>query len=149
MLRSSLAILSILAIIGCASSSGPINKAALRGDAEAIAPLVEKGEDINKVGAHGMTPLINATYYGFAPTVRELLRLGADPDIQDDQKWTALHYASSGGRPDMVKMLLDAGADPNIEDLYGKTATTYAEEYDQRGKGDGFFMKALFQIGRE
>jgi hypothetical protein len=46
-------------------------------------------------------------------------------------------------------MLLDAGADPNIEDLYGKTATTYAEEYDKRGKGGGFFMKALFQIGRE
>jgi ankyrin repeat protein len=79
LLRSQLAVLSILVILGCASSYGPINKAALRGDAEAIASLVQKGEDINKVGAHGMTPLINATYYGFAPTVREILRLGPIP----------------------------------------------------------------------
>jgi hypothetical protein len=31
-----------------------------------------------------MTPLIQATYYGYAPTVRELLRLGTDPNMQDE-----------------------------------------------------------------
>ena len=150
MLRSLTAIIATLAIISCAPASayGPIHGAAVNGDAEAVEALVSQGEDINRVGPHGMTPIINATYYGYLPVVRELIRLGANLDAQDEQKWTALHYAADSGRGDIVKLLLDAGANPGVEDLYGKTAATYAEEYDKRGSG-GFFLKALFQIGRE
>jgi hypothetical protein len=50
---------------------------------------------------------------------------------------------------DIVKILIKAGADKTIEDLYGKKVEMYAEELDRRGGDGGFFLKALFQIGRE
>lgn len=125
-------VLLSLSLLSCAKSANRLlHFAAMDGDVDRVADLVGKGGDVNDIGVYGMTPLVEATYYGFAPTVRTLLKHGADPNIQDKDKRTALHYAAASGRKDIVKILLDGGADPAIEDIYGRTAEMHAEDMKQ------------------
>ena len=81
--------------------------------------LVAAGMPMEQTGSGGLTPLLNAAFYGNAEAVQTLLELGAKPDATDDEGFTALHSAAEQGFVKVVELLLAKGAPlevPNKKD---------------------------------
>lgn len=91
------------------ASGGVLHLAAKRGDARAVAWLLEHGADANVRWAHwdaNVTPLHLAAWQGHADVVRALLDRGADPTIRDSKHdGDAIGWAEHGGQADVVRML--------------------------------------------
>src|SRR5687768_2543966 len=70
------------------SRAGLLHLLAKRGDARAVAWLLDRGFDVNERWGHWeaeVTPLHLAALHGHTPVVRLLLEAGADPAIRDSQ----------------------------------------------------------------
>ena len=106
------------------SGSTPLHHAAVSGNAEVVAVLLEAGAD-SMLGGGDDTPLHWATT---PEVVAVLLEAGADLDAPDDNGKTPLHWAALLGTAEVVTALLEAGADPKARDSKDKLPFDYAED---------------------
>ena len=101
-----------------------------QGDLERVRQLIQDGQDVNRGGSDGVTPLMEAAHYGRDQIVRELIRAGADVNGKDIIKRTALHLASSSwGHSSVIKTLAEAGANLNVQDEDGVTPLMEAAKW--------------------
>ena len=93
-----------------------LRQAALDGDRDRVASLIEAGTEVDAVDPDGHTALMFAAFNGHSEIILILLGEGAELDRRDLMGRTALLYASTGPFPETVKILLDKGALPNLVD---------------------------------
>lgn len=67
--------------------------------------LLEAGADLNAQNEDGITPLMNAAWFGCLDSAQELLRRGADPRIRDNKGRTATDLAFERGHKNVVELL--------------------------------------------
>lgn len=92
-------------------------EAALAGDADAVAALLEDGLPPDSRVA-GSTALYTAVVQGEAKVVALLLQAGADPNLRsgDQTEGTPLCAAACHGHEEIVRALLAYGADANLRE---------------------------------
>ena len=122
------------------AGSTPLMYAALYGDVDATARLLEAGADPNAVSDGGSTALMLAVHD--ADKTRLLLEAGANPNVRPDDGRTALiiaagQFGSSAG----VELLLQRGANAAAT-ANGTTALRLAA-----GTGDADVMRLLIERG--
>lgn len=93
---------------------------------QALAWLLEQGQDVDRANAFGKTPLMHAAQRNNLEAVRLLLDRGADPNaatVQPEDNCfytlsranvTALHYAVRYGSRELIELLVARGARPFI-----------------------------------
>ncbi|XP_053506985.1 ankyrin repeat domain-containing protein 12-like isoform X1 [Ictalurus furcatus] len=99
-------------------------------------------EKVNKMNAHGQTPLHMAAFRGDVKQVKELIGLGADVNVKDFAGWTPLHEACNLGYYDAAKVLIGAGAEVNTQGLDDDTPL-----HDASSNGHKDIVKLLLQYG--
>jgi ankyrin repeat protein len=67
--------------------------------------LIDAGADANARDEEGITPLMNAAWFGCYSSLQELLRRGADPRVSDKKGRTARDLASERGYKDVMELL--------------------------------------------
>ncbi|QDT14451.1 ankyrin repeat domain-containing protein [Alienimonas californiensis] len=96
------------------SQSTALCSAAGAGAKRATELLIRSGADVNRPGAHDMTPLMQACSCGGKKGEKVaalLLDAGADVNaVRAADEMTALKFAVGGGTPETVRGLVDAGA---------------------------------------
>jgi Ankyrin repeats (many copies) len=65
--------------------------------ATCVRVLLDAGADINARDEGGITPLMNAAWFGCVDAVRELLQRGADPLLRENKNRSAMDLASERG----------------------------------------------------
>ncbi|XP_029652129.1 serine/threonine-protein phosphatase 6 regulatory ankyrin repeat subunit B-like isoform X2 [Octopus sinensis] len=96
-------------------------------DVKGLKTLIEeKPGQINKRDECGVTPLIEASYYGKARIIEMLIDAGADVGARDHVGCTALHWAVDGDRLQAVEILLSRGSDVNAQSNDGQTPLHWA-----------------------
>lgn len=127
-----------------AAGATPIMYAAMNGNMEIIALLLERGVDIHARAAGNRTVLMMAAMMGQLQAVRLLLEKGAELNVKDDWGYTPLLYAASSwcNDPALVKALLAHGADLHVTSQDGETALKLA-----RRKGRNEVFRILEKAG--
>ena len=82
--------------------------AAIPGDAQTMALLIDRGADVNAVAHFNWTALMVAASKGHGEGVRLLLAHDAAPNVQDTYGWTPLMRAVYGNKHAAVAALLGA-----------------------------------------
>lgn len=83
--------------------------------AEFVDKLIDLGSDVNAADAHGQTPLLRASMFGYTKTVDILLASGACPNFAEHQFGaTPLFLCASFSNVECVKALVKAGAEVNV-----------------------------------
>ena len=93
-----------------AAFAGPIHDAAKAGDADALAKLLDAGENIEEQTATGETPLISASLAGQTKIVEFLLARHAMIEARNNYGLTPLHAVAYGGHADTAAVLIAHGA---------------------------------------
>jgi ankyrin repeat protein len=106
-----------------------LNRAAERGDLDAIRAALDAGADIDAQDERGRTAVMAATYAHRTDAVRLLFEHGADPDIRDEMLNNPFLYAGAEGYLDILKLANVAGADPTIVNRFGGVALIPASEH--------------------
>ena len=83
--------------------------------------LIAAGADVNAIGNHGRTALINAVRDGHTEIIKLLIAAGADVNARDNSGNTALSNAACSIDTEIIKLLLAAGVDVNARDYLGRT----------------------------
>ena len=123
---------AVAVLLGAAGSAAadraasPIADAAMKGDAAAVANLIDQRADVNAAQTDGATALHWAVYRGDVATATALLKAGASVKQPNREGVTPLSLACQSGNVDVVRLLLDAGADPNETLPNGETALMMA-----------------------
>lgn len=104
---------------------------ARQGDAEGLAPMLERGLPPNMSNHKGDTLLILASYHGHLEASRLLLQHGADANRFNDMAQTALAGAAFKGNVEMTRLLLEFGADVNFVPPGGKTPLMFASMFNR------------------
>lgn len=109
----------------------PIHIAAIGGNVDIIAMLLDAGAEINKRGGgDGTTPLGFAVDYSHLEAVRFLLAKGANPFVVlDDSGDSCLHMAARNNNVKIAKLLIKAGLE-NAPDRNGTTPYSLAWRYN-------------------
>jgi hypothetical protein len=102
----------------------PLMLAALKGQVEVAARLIELGADVNKPG---WTPLHYAASGGHPAMIQLLLDQDAYIDAESPNGSTPLMMAAMYGTPSAVKLLLESGADPLLKNELGLSALDFAQ----------------------
>ena len=126
------------------AAAGDLADAAMRGDAAAVATLLDGGADVNEPRSDGATALHWAVYEDRPDLVALLIDSGADVSARNRAGVTPLSLAAETGNVNMVARLLDAGAD--VEDTLpnGETALMMAAR-----TGDVDTIELLIDQGAE
>jgi ankyrin repeat protein len=95
-----------------------------RDTAEIRALVATNPSAVNRRGAAGWTPLMEATLNSDKDMVGRLLDASADSNLRDDAGATALMWAA--GDVDKARLLLDHGADPNAKSADARTPVMIA-----------------------
>ena len=125
---------SLVLLAGLASPAetdlGDLGEAALRGDAEAVRSLLDRGADVeSKTRIGSYTPLHLASRGGHVPVIGLLLEAGANPRaVTTTSGVTPLHLAAASiGGAEAVAVLLAHGADANAREASaGQTPLMFA-----------------------
>jgi len=108
---SALAAVVMTTIAAAGPPESPVADAAMRGDAEAIVALLQRGADVNAAQGDGMTALHWAAERNDVRLAEMLRAAGADLEsVTRIGGYVPLHVAAKEGRADMVRWLLQAGA---------------------------------------
>lgn len=83
----------------------PMNVAATRGSIDEMGVLISSGADINCVGEHGYTPLLNAIEQCKLEAVVWLVGRGADMDVRTCDGMTAFDVAEAVNCLDIIDFL--------------------------------------------
>src|SRR5882724_11031334 len=87
-------------------------EAARKGDAPAVAALLDKGAEVNARFRYGTTALFKAAERGNVEVVKVLLARGVDVTVKDTfYQTTAMSWALSNKHIDVVRALLDKSPD--------------------------------------
>jgi len=70
-----------------------------------VRALIEAGADPNARNEEGITPLMNAAWFGCRDSVKELLRRGADSSVRDAKDRSARDLAVERGHKDIEDLL--------------------------------------------
>lgn len=106
------------------ADESPLMLAALKGHADLVRRLIDRGADINKPG---WTPLHYAATQGHLDIMRMLLEAHAYIDAESPNGTTPLMMAAHYGTSDAVRLLLDAGADAALKNQLGLSAQDFAQ----------------------
>ena len=119
-----------------------LHDAALTGDRELLADLLNRGADPNTFDDIGKTPLHYAAEREDAEMIRMLIAAGADVNAHDEATIgnTPLREIAERCSLAVATLLVDAGADPTIEGWMRLTALDKAQA---RKRGDG---PAVYQL---
>lgn len=87
-------------------------EAARKGDAAAVAALLDKGADVNAKFRYGTTVLFKAAERGNVEVVKVLLARGVDATVKDTfYKTTAMTWALDNKHVEVVRLLLEKSPD--------------------------------------
>lgn len=87
-------------------------EAVRKGDAAAVASLLDRGADVNAKFRYGTTALFKAAERGNVEVTKVLLERGADVKVKDTfYQTTAMTWALNGKHYEIVRLLLQKGAD--------------------------------------
>ena len=79
--------------------------AAVEGETECLAKLLEHRSDVNVKDKKGVTALMTAARYGDVDCVQMLLEYGADKEMRDVRGMSALEYAKEADAESIVELL--------------------------------------------
>lgn len=99
----------------------PVLLLAITQDDAVADALLKAGAKPDLTDSMGVTPLMQAAWYGKVATVKALLDHGANPNLKQKGGNTALIAAASQGKIDAIKLLVPAGADVNAKNEEGWT----------------------------
>jgi ankyrin repeat protein len=109
--RPLLACIAALCLAAAPPADSPVADAAMRGDADAVRALLQRGEDVNAAQGDGMTALHWAAMRGDADVARMLIYAGARLEaVTRNGSYTPLHLAARAGRTPALAALLEGGA---------------------------------------
>jgi ankyrin repeat protein len=115
------ALLALFATTAIRAADPGLLEAAEEGlHAPSIAALAA-GEDPNRAGPDGTTPIMWAAYHGDLALVEALIAAGADVTPANAFGTSAITEAAIIGHAGILAALLAAGADPNFENPEGET----------------------------
>lgn len=141
----SVALLLLLAVVGCADEpesvpAGKLVEAAARGDAAAVATLIDRGADVNEKDATGRTAVTAAAYAGSAEAVRLLAGAGADVNVRDDTQSNAFLALGETGNVAVLEEVLKGSPDVTLTNRFGGTALIPAAD-----RGHVAMVRALLE----
>lgn len=108
--------------------AGSLSDAVVAGDVGRAQALLEEGADVDRPGALGLTPLMQAANREDVEMVHLLLDAGADPTAEGSMGMTALHVAVRADSAEVVSTLLERGADPRRRSRDGMDAVAHAAD---------------------
>ena len=126
------------------ATAGDLADAAMRGDAAAVAALLDGGADANDSRSDGATALHWAVYRDRPDLAALLIDAGADVAARNRAGVTPVSLAAESGNAAMVERLLDAGANPGEMLPNGETALMMAAR-----TGDVETIQLLIDRGAE
>jgi ankyrin repeat protein len=116
--------------------------AALAGNANGAARLLDKGARVDEPNDAQMTPLFHAANNGQAAVVAALLERGARPDCSESRYGdSALMRAANDGQLEIVRLLVERRADLEHENKDGLTAFIMAARNGHRDVVDFLLAK--------
>ena len=111
-----------------------LHAAALRGDAPALAKLLNSGAALNATDAAGRTPLHVAAFARQPEAVRALLQAGADPAKLEQGRYDAVTIAAVADDEVTLRALLAGGASAKlVTSRYDGTALIAAAHLGHEG----------------
>jgi ankyrin repeat protein len=122
----SLLALIVLFAIATPGIAGPLHDAAKAGDAPALQRHLDAGMKADERDSNGVTPLMEASWYGREEAVKLLISRNADVNALSARGGTALMEASFKGYTGVAKILIDSGARVNARNDNGVTALMWA-----------------------
>ncbi len=115
-----------------ANIATPLQLAALRGDADAVAAVLAGHPDLNAQDKNGNSALHFALYvspsFNVTEVVKLLLEAGINPNLRDKDGTTALHLAVTKNKRDLAELLLASKANPNLQNNQGQTPLDIAQQ---------------------
>jgi len=83
----------------------PLHYAATGPEPRLVRLLIDRGAELNAPSPNGTTPLMMAAQYGSEDSVTLLLERGADPKLRNDLRLGVVDFALKGGRPALAAKL--------------------------------------------
>lgn len=122
-----------------------LSSAALRGETDLAAMLLQLGAKPDTPDAQGRTPLQAACLKGNVAIVRLLLQYKANPNLPDKSGTWPLHDAALAGEPEVIRLLAAAGANVRaVSRESGESALHIAASW---GKAEA--VRALLAAGAD
>ncbi|XP_077460760.1 uncharacterized protein LOC144077132 [Stigmatopora argus] len=112
-----------------ADGLSPLHHAALSGNKEMIALLLEAQAAVDIKDNKGMRPLHYAAWQGKTEPLKMLLKAGSSVNGQSEEGQIPLHLSSQHGHYDGSEMLLQHQSNTCISDMAGKTPLDLACEF--------------------
>lgn len=103
--------------------------------------FLDKGVDINKADANGVTPFMNAAKRNSLEVLKFLLPHVADINAKDNKRQSALALAVGSNAPEAVSFLLDENADIHTIDAKGNNLSFYLMQNFDVNKPERFEAK--------
>ncbi|XDV14558.1 hypothetical protein PO909_014793 [Leuciscus waleckii] len=106
-----------------------LHHAALNGNVELIALLLESQAVVDIKDQNGMRPLHYAAWQGKCEPMKMLLKAGSSVNSQSDEGQIPLHLSSQHGHYEGSEMLIQHQSNPCLRDHAGKTPLDLACEF--------------------